>query len=173
MKSWSIVSALLAAVIPRISAAPTAAVELEYEYVVVGSGAGGGPLACRLAMAGHKTLLIEAGDDQVCTSLRSHYCHPTDLDTLERQCQHHSSRLPSNRHSRPQTKVGLLRQPLPRPAKSTAGPKILLRGRPKHLPRRSKSTFWSKATRNLVSSSGYTRWMCHPQRSYFHHAACQ
>ncbi|KAH6718068.1 hypothetical protein BKA61DRAFT_297160 [Leptodontidium sp. MPI-SDFR-AT-0119] len=64
MKSWSIVSALLAAVIPRISAAPTAAVELEYEYVVVGSGAGGGPLACRLAMAGHKTLLIEAGDDQ-------------------------------------------------------------------------------------------------------------
>ncbi|TQV98078.1 hypothetical protein V2A60_006230 [Cordyceps javanica] len=35
-----------------------------YEYVVVGSGAGGGPLAARLAMAGHKTLLIEAGDDQ-------------------------------------------------------------------------------------------------------------
>ncbi|KAM5355005.1 hypothetical protein ACJ41O_001651 [Fusarium nematophilum] len=34
-----------------------------YEYVVVGSGAGGGPLAARLAMAGHKTLLIEAGDD--------------------------------------------------------------------------------------------------------------
>lgn len=41
------------------------AVELTgYEYVVVGSGAGGGPLAARLAMAGHKTLLIEAGDDQ-------------------------------------------------------------------------------------------------------------
>ncbi|KAI0023093.1 choline dehydrogenase [Xylariomycetidae sp. FL0641] len=35
-----------------------------YEYVVVGSGAGGGPVAARLAMAGHKTLLIEAGDDQ-------------------------------------------------------------------------------------------------------------
>ncbi|KAF2825666.1 choline dehydrogenase [Ophiobolus disseminans] len=41
------------------------AVDLKgYEYVVVGSGAGGGPLAARLAMAGHKTLLIEAGDDQ-------------------------------------------------------------------------------------------------------------
>ncbi|KAF1921401.1 glucose-methanol-choline oxidoreductase-like protein [Ampelomyces quisqualis] len=41
------------------------AVDLEgYEYVVVGSGAGGGPLAARLAIAGHKTLLIEAGDDQ-------------------------------------------------------------------------------------------------------------
>lgn len=36
----------------------------EYEYIVVGSGAGGGPLAARLAMAGHRTLLIEAGDDQ-------------------------------------------------------------------------------------------------------------
>ncbi|KAK2590292.1 hypothetical protein QQS21_012029 [Conoideocrella luteorostrata] len=35
-----------------------------YEYVVVGSGAGGGPLAARLALAGHRTLLIEAGDDQ-------------------------------------------------------------------------------------------------------------
>jgi choline dehydrogenase len=35
-----------------------------YEYIVVGSGAGGGPLAARLAMAGKKTLLIEAGDDQ-------------------------------------------------------------------------------------------------------------
>lgn len=35
-----------------------------YEYVVVGSGAGGGPLAARLALAGHKTLLIEAGDDK-------------------------------------------------------------------------------------------------------------
>jgi choline dehydrogenase len=35
-----------------------------YEYVVVGSGAGGGPVAARLALAGHKTLLIEAGDDQ-------------------------------------------------------------------------------------------------------------
>lgn len=42
----------------------TEAVNLtNYEFIVVGSGAGGGPLAARLAMAGHKTLLIEAGDD--------------------------------------------------------------------------------------------------------------
>ncbi|KAK4222003.1 hypothetical protein QBC38DRAFT_490876 [Podospora fimiseda] len=34
-----------------------------YEYIVVGSGAGGGPVAARLALAGHKTLLIEAGGD--------------------------------------------------------------------------------------------------------------
>ncbi|KAK1995615.1 GMC oxidoreductase [Colletotrichum falcatum] len=35
-----------------------------YEFIVVGSGAGGGVLAARLALAGRKTLLIEAGDDQ-------------------------------------------------------------------------------------------------------------
>ena len=35
-----------------------------YEYIVVGSGAGGGPLAANLARKGHKVLLLEAGDDQ-------------------------------------------------------------------------------------------------------------
>jgi len=35
----------------------------EYEYVVVGSGAGGGTLAARLALAGRKVLLLEAGSD--------------------------------------------------------------------------------------------------------------
>lgn len=34
-----------------------------YEYVIVGSGPGGGPLAVRLARAGKRVLLIEAGDD--------------------------------------------------------------------------------------------------------------
>ncbi|KAI1868017.1 uncharacterized protein JN550_006505 [Neoarthrinium moseri] len=34
-----------------------------YEYVIVGSGAGGAPLAARLALAGHSVLLIDAGED--------------------------------------------------------------------------------------------------------------
>ncbi|KAK0652742.1 hypothetical protein B0T16DRAFT_406727 [Cercophora newfieldiana] len=35
-----------------------------YDYIVVGSGPGGGPLTINLAKAGHSVLLLEAGDDQ-------------------------------------------------------------------------------------------------------------
>ena len=35
----------------------------EYEYIIVGSGAGGGPLAANLARKGHRVLLMEAGGD--------------------------------------------------------------------------------------------------------------
>jgi len=34
-----------------------------YDYIVVGSGPGGGPLAARLAQAGFSVLLVDAGDD--------------------------------------------------------------------------------------------------------------
>lgn len=35
-----------------------------FDYIVVGSGPGGGPLAANLAREGHSVLLLEAGDDQ-------------------------------------------------------------------------------------------------------------
>jgi choline dehydrogenase len=41
------------------------AINLEgFEYVIVGSGAGGAPLASNLARNGHKVLLLEAGEDR-------------------------------------------------------------------------------------------------------------
>jgi len=35
-----------------------------YDYIVVGSGPGGGPLAANLAKSGNSVLLLEAGDDR-------------------------------------------------------------------------------------------------------------
>src|SRR5260370_39225045 len=40
----------------------------DFDYIVVGSGAGGGPVACNLAKAGYKVGLIEAGQEPHTTS---------------------------------------------------------------------------------------------------------
>jgi len=39
----------------------------DFDYIIVGSGAGGGPLAANLAKAGYKVLLMEAGGDPCST----------------------------------------------------------------------------------------------------------
>lgn len=49
--------------------------ESEYEFVIVGSGAGGGPLAANLAAAGHRVLLLEAGDDHSCVYYQAPIFH--------------------------------------------------------------------------------------------------
>jgi len=50
--------------------------EEEFEYIVVGSGAGGGPVAANLALAGHTVLVLEAGDAQETYNYQVPAFHP-------------------------------------------------------------------------------------------------
>ena len=50
-----------------ILALGSAADTQDYDYIVVGSGPGGGPLASNLARAGYSVLLLEAGDQGAST----------------------------------------------------------------------------------------------------------
>lgn len=39
----------------------------QFDVIIVGTGAGGAPLAANLAEAGYRVLALEAGDDHRCT----------------------------------------------------------------------------------------------------------
>ncbi|HWF09715.1 MAG TPA: GMC family oxidoreductase [Bryobacteraceae bacterium] len=54
-------SAAYAGGIAAMASGSQAAPPSEAEYIVIGSGPGGGPLACNLAKAGHRVVLMEAG----------------------------------------------------------------------------------------------------------------
>jgi choline dehydrogenase-like flavoprotein len=45
--------------------------ESTFDYIIVGSGAGGGPLAARLAERGKTVLVIEAGGDPITAKARA------------------------------------------------------------------------------------------------------
>jgi choline dehydrogenase len=66
---WAIMAPLLslASLAALLNLATFAAASIDnktFEYIVVGSGPGGAPLASNLARAGYSVLLLEAGDDQ-------------------------------------------------------------------------------------------------------------
>src|SRR6266545_2497912 len=50
---------------PHINDAAVAGGKVEYDYIVIGSGAGGGPVAANLARAGYEVLVLEAGGLEV------------------------------------------------------------------------------------------------------------
>lgn len=56
--------AIASSIKPHYPVKDNSTTEPDYEYIVVGSGPGGGPLAANLARRGYTVLLIEAGDDQ-------------------------------------------------------------------------------------------------------------
>ena len=63
-----------------------------YDYIIVGSGAGGAPLACRLARQGQRVLVLEAGVElaksEICNERCNSQCRhtPQEVHVLYEDC---------------------------------------------------------------------------------------
>src|SRR5690349_9157675 len=57
-----------------------------FDYVIVGSGAGGAPLAARLAIKGHSVLVLEAGRDFSAAGATDSAREIAEIPALHSQC---------------------------------------------------------------------------------------
>jgi choline dehydrogenase len=60
----------------------------EPDYIIVGSGAGGGPLAARLVEAGHRVLIIEAGGTEESWNYKVPVFHGSATEDVEMRLDH-------------------------------------------------------------------------------------
>ena len=78
--------------------------EPEYDYIVIGSGAGGGPLAANLANAGYRVLLLEAGGKEENANYLVPAFHPLSTEDQDLQwnyfVRHYANDLRQNKDTK-------------------------------------------------------------------------